>query len=630
MNWDLLYIIPEEKHNKKELLEILQSQQQIKFISLVGIDFLGNDTDEKIPVQNFIENIDTFLHGIAIQTDGSSVVLPGIASLNNAKVDMKADLNCKWYIDYNYENIDTLTGKPVGTLRIPCFLYHDNVAVDSRNILKSSIGYFNTSILKLLKDNPAYLTKLGISFEDIKEVGITAATELEFWVNTPNDFAEIEELSTSEVLKEQYWKRTKGPVRTALERSLTMLENYGLEPEMGHKEVGGVKAKLTEDGSLTHIMEQLEIDWKYSSAIQACDNELLVREIVREAFRTNGLDVTFQAKPLDDIAGNGKHLHIGVTLKLNTGKVINLFNSQNEFLSEFGYGALMGILKNYEVINPFVSSTNGAFKRLRPGFEAPVCIVTSLGHSVDQPSRNRTILIGLIRDIENPMATRFELRSPNPHTNIYLTLSAANLAMVDGIKYAIENNKNCDELLKELSKEPNECSSYLEYSRCYRSEEDVFEHFTDEEREQYFGKAPRTVFENLHSLVDKDRVKVLLEGNVLTDKVINSYRMAILTRWVTEIEHRVIPLYTREIRSTRKLQCSDLMEYDIESWNEINNLREKIMKDNFTRKSIFTQIREAISEENYENLSELQLVLDEDMKTLRRLYSSYRRNLMDI
>jgi len=187
MNWDLLYIIPEEKHDKKELLEILQSQQQIKFISLVGIDFLGNDTDEKIPVQNFIENIDTFL--------------PGIASLNNAKVDMKADLNCKWYIDYNYENIDTLTGKPVGTLRIPCFLYHDNVAVDSRNILKSSISYFNTSILKLLKDNPAYLTKLGISFEDIKEVAITAATELEFWVNTPNDFAEIEELSTSEVLK---------------------------------------------------------------------------------------------------------------------------------------------------------------------------------------------------------------------------------------------------------------------------------------------------------------------------------------------------------------------------------------------------------------------------------------------
>ena len=47
------------------------------------------------------------------------------------------------------------------------------------------------------------------------------------------------------------------------------MERYGLEPEMGHKEVGGVKSMLTKAGSLTHIMEQLEIDWKYSDAIQA-------------------------------------------------------------------------------------------------------------------------------------------------------------------------------------------------------------------------------------------------------------------------------------------------------------------------------------------------------------------------
>ena len=70
----LLYVISKEKQNKKDLLEILQQQQQIRFVSLVGIDFLGNDTDEKIPIKNFIKDIDTFLSGTAVQTDGSSVI----------------------------------------------------------------------------------------------------------------------------------------------------------------------------------------------------------------------------------------------------------------------------------------------------------------------------------------------------------------------------------------------------------------------------------------------------------------------------------------------------------------------------------------------------------------------------
>lgn len=62
----------------------------------------------------------------------------------------------------------------------------------------------------------------------------------------------------------------------------------------------------------------------------------------------------------------------------------------------------MGVLNNYEATNPFISSTTDAFNRLKPGFEAPVCIVTSLGHKPEQPSRNRSILIGLIRDLGIP------------------------------------------------------------------------------------------------------------------------------------------------------------------------------------------------------------------------------------
>lgn len=626
----LLYVIPKEKQNREDLLEILKQQQQIRFVSLVGIDFLGNDTDEKIPVKNFISDIDVFLHGTAVQTDGSSVILPGIATLNNAKVDMIVDLTCNWFIDYNYDNIDENTGRPVGTIRIPCHLYHDGVAVDSRYILKNSVESFKNTLMTLFKEHEEYLSNFKIKYDDIEDINVTAATELEFWVNTPNELAEIEELSTSQVLKEQYWKRTKGPVRTAMEQSLDVLDKYGLEPEMGHKEVGGVKSKLAETGVLTHIMEQLEIDWKYSSALQTADNELLARGLVKETFRRNGLDVTFHAKPNEGVAGNGEHLHLGVTIKLKNGKVLNLFHNYREkdFLSEIGYGSIMGLLKNYEVVNPFVSSTYDSLQRLKPGFEAPVCIVTSLGFNKDIPSRNRTILIGLVRDEKNPMATRFELRSPNPTTNIYLVMAASLSAMCDGISYAVKNRKHSAELLAELSKEPGQTADYLETERCYRSEEDVFEYYSDEERNRFFGIAPKTVYENILGFNNEEKVKILLQNQVMSRKIIEGYKEAVLEKWITELEHRVIPNYSNEIRGIRRIDGDDFVEFDLEKWSKINKLREKLMKDNFIKKSLFTQMREAIREKNYYQLSELQVLVDEKMNELREQYMDYRRNLM--
>lgn len=124
------------------------------------------------------------------------------------------------------------------------FFYHEHKAVDSRHILKSCIQHFKTNLLSLFKEHPGCLSSFGIKYEDIDDLVATCATELEFWVNTPNNPAEIEELSTSQTLQEQYWTRTKGSVRTALEQTLSVMELYGLEPEMGHKEVGGIKSTL--------------------------------------------------------------------------------------------------------------------------------------------------------------------------------------------------------------------------------------------------------------------------------------------------------------------------------------------------------------------------------------------------
>ena len=633
MNKDLLFTIPKKYHNKESLISIFEDHPEIKFVSLVGVDLAGNDTDEKIPSKLFLKDMDSFLHGTAVQTDGSSVVLPGIATLNNAKVDMIADLDCKWFVDYNYDFIDPLTNRPVGTLRIPCFLIHEDKAVDSRHILKNSIDTFKSNIFSLLKKYPETLNDLNIKFDDIDDLLLTSATELEFWVKTPNDKALIEELSTSEVLQEQYWTRTKGNVRTALEQSLLYMDEYGFEPEMGHKEVGGVKAKLTSSGQFDHIMEQLEIDWKFSDAMQAADNELFIRTLVKETFRRNGLEVTFLAKPISGVAGSGEHTHLSLSLKLKDGRIINLFNpTKNHFLSKIGYGSIMGILKNYEVMNPFISATTDSLKRLKPGFEAPVCIVTSLGQSPEVPSRNRTILAGLIRDPHNPLATRFELRSPNPFTNTYLCIASSYMAMLDGIKYALENDKTEDDLLAELSKKPGEEADYLEKSRAYRSEEDVFEDFTDSQRDEYFGVAPATVFENL-SAFDKypEKVEVLKVNSVFTDKLINSFKMATTKRWTTEITSRIIPSYTKDIRAAKQLHCCDkALDLDVSTWMTINELRHITMKDSYHRRSLFTQIKNAINESDFEKASDLQIKLDKNMSELNDLYSTYKKNLLDI
>lgn len=629
---DLIFVLPKSTHNKKDIIELFEAHPELKFVSIVGIDLSGNDTDEKIPRKLFLDDIDSFLNGVAIQTDGSSVVLPGIATLNDAKVDMIADLNANWFVDYNYDHIDYDTQKPIGTLRIPSFLIHNNKAVCSRNLLNSASNTFKSTILNIFKNNPETLKPFNISFEDIESINITSASELEFWVKTPNEVAHLEELSTSEVMQEQYWTRTKGAVRTALEETLLLMDSYGFNPEMGHKEVGGVKSKLEPNGQFNHIMEQLEIDWKYSDAVQAADNEIFVKILIQETFRRHGLEVSFKAKPIDGVAGNGMHIHLGVNLKLKNGKIINLFNSTNEsFLSSIGYGAIMGLLKNYEIMNPFISSTNSAFKRLKPGFEAPICIVTSLGLAPDNPSRNRTILVGLIRDLVNPLATRFELRSPNPHTNIYLAISVSYMAMLDGILYALESNKSESELLSELSKKPGEEADYLEKSRAYRTEEDVFEFFSEAERNEYFGKAPSTIYENLIQLDNyPEKLKVLKRNDVFSEKTIESFKLAIIQRWSTDICHRVIVNHANEIRSLKKLHSNDALDLDVSNWMEINNLRHYIMKDSYTNKSLFTRIKNSLLQKDYSLASDLFIELEEKMVYLRNIYYNYTKNLLDI
>jgi glutamine synthetase len=630
----MLFNIPAEKHNKEDIIELLENHPEVKFVSLVGIDIGGHDTDEKIPVKLFIEEIDELLTS-GVQTDGSSVVLPKIADLNNAKVDIIPDLDVNWYVDYNYSFISEDTNLPVGTLRIPSFLVHnDSYEVGSRVILRDAVNTFKKELLELITKNPYIFDHIPInSVDEIEDIDLTAATELEFWVKTPHEKADREQLTTSQILKEQYWKRTIGPVRTSLEKSLLILDQYGFKMEMGHKEVGGVKASLTNSGVYDHVMEQLEIDWRYSTPMQAADNENQVKYVVKDIFRMHGLDVTFMAKPMDGVAGSGEHTHIGVAAKLKNGERVNLFSAKDkdsDFMSPIGFGALLGMLKNYEIMNPFIASSNDALNRLKPGFEAPVCIVTSIGHTVENPSRNRTVLIGLVRDTNNPLSTRLELRSPNPKSNTYLVLATAYMTMLDGIKAALEAKKTPKELEASLSKREGQEDFYLETGRAYRSEKDVYAEYTEEERERLFGKAPRTVWESISAFDEyPEKMKVIQKEGVLDPLSLESYKEAITAAWATELHNRIIPNTMKLVRECKKCHLdNDCTDLDVLNWEKIQELRIYLGRDKIQRKSLLTRIKEALDNFEYEEASHLQIEMQEKTQQLVDTYTEYKKNLL--
>ena len=100
MEKELLYTIEKDEHTKEDIKRILEENPNIKFVSLMGVDLGGNATDEKIPVKFLLDDIDDFLAS-AVQTDGSSVELYNLATLNNATVDLMTDRDCRWYVEYN-------------------------------------------------------------------------------------------------------------------------------------------------------------------------------------------------------------------------------------------------------------------------------------------------------------------------------------------------------------------------------------------------------------------------------------------------------------------------------------------------------------------------------------------------
>ncbi len=616
-----IFVVPDEAKQPSAFAAFIEKHPHFRFVSLVGVDFLGNDTDERIPIEYFSKNAEEIFNG-GVQTDGSSVNLPGIADINDAKVDFIIDAERKWFVDYN-EALRDENGAPVGTIRIPVFFRHHDKFVCSRSALRDTLETLRRELRSIIAKDPLFLKKHRISSGDIADLYFTVGTELEFWVSSPSPQVSTHELRVSQALKESYWKRTRGEIRTCLEESLLLLQSYGLEPEMGHKEVGGVRGRITEEGRLHDVMEQLEIDWRFSDPLQAADNDILARFIIKDTFMRHGLSATFVAKPIEGIAGNGKHMHIGIGALLTDGHRINLFApfERSQYLSDLGYGAIMGLLRNWEAVNPFVSHSNSALKRLQPGFEAPVSIVTSLGRSPESPSRNRTVLACLVRGA-NPLSTRFEVRAPNPHTNTYLAAAAMYIAMLDGIRYAA--GKEPAALHREFAKKRNEKAAYLNEERQYLSEEDIFEHFTPEERELLFGKSPATVWEVLLPIRE---TPPLYANTPFTPAIVRSFYLSALAKWVIDIRDKEIPEAIRELSDMHRHPDRE-NSLDAKRWEEFEGIRTELAKDDERRESLATRLITLFDHGDYPKASETLTLFRKRLAQARDAYRRYAGNLI--
>jgi glutamine synthetase len=632
---NMLYRIEKDDHSPERIRAILEAHPEVRFVSLVGVDIYGHDTDEKIPVRIMLDDIEDFLlHGV--RTDGSSVLLSNIADITNARVDLIPDCGVNWYVDYNFDNFDDANGEylPVGTLRIPATLLHNGVEpVGSRSVLIKAEKSFEERMIAVLKSRPDLAEKMGFDPDDVTGISITAATELEFYVRTPHEAADVKRLHTSQEMKEQYWKRTVGPVRSSLEQCIALLDNYGFGVEMGHKEAGGANAEMGRGGDYDHIMEQMEIDWHYSSPVQAADNENQIKYIVEDSFAQNALEVTFQAKPVEGIAGSGKHVHLGIMAVLRDGSKVNLFTAftRDDYMNPVGYGALMGLLKNYEIINPIANCTIDALNRLKPGYEAPVSTVCCLGRDVNTPSRNRTVLIGLIRDFDAPKATHFELRSPNPKSNTYLVMASCLQAMMDGIEAVAESGLSARELEACMNKRRGEECFYLEKDREYRSESDIFEDYDSEERDLLYGKAPRTVWENLAAFERcPEKTAVLYKGGVMNPSHIASFRTAALDLWATEVRDRMIPDMRNKVISFKRLHQPGINPLDDVRWESVNSLRRRLAKDcSEDKPCMLDELTELLNARQDEKASDLLVETVELLARLETMYGSYSQNIID-
>jgi len=246
---------------------------------------------------------------------------------------------------------------------------------------------------------------------------------------------------------------------------LTM-EQMGVTPEVHHHEVG--------------TAGQCEIGTQFDTLVTRADTVQIVKYVVHNVAHSYGRTATFMPKPLVGDNGSGMHVH----QSLAKGSK-NLF-SGNEYggLSEMALHYIGGVIEHAHAINAFANASTNSYKRLVPGFEAPVMLAYS--------ARNRSASVR-IPYVSNPKARRIEVRFPDPTGNPYFTFAALMMAGLDGIKNKTHPGDAMDKDLYDLPPE---------------EEADI----------------PKVAFSLEQALegLDKDRA-FLTAGGVFTDDAIDGY-----------------------------------------------------------------------------------------------------------
>jgi len=437
-----------------DVLKLIDAKQ-IQFIDLRFMDFPGLWQHTTLPISEL--TVESFEHGFGF--DGSSI--RGWQAINES---------------------DMLLIPVAHTAKVDPFLQHPTLSLicDVRDpITKKEYSRDPRSIARKCA---SYLQSSGIA--DSAQFG----PELEFfvfdhvWYDQGINFAKYhvesregiwgrgEESSDNKGyrvrLKEGYFPTppmdTLQNVRSEMVKELV---DMGIAVEAHHHEVatGG----------------QCEIDMRYQDLVTMADNVMMYKYVAKNVAARHGKVVTFMPKPLFQDNGSGMHVHFSLW---KGGKPLFAGN-RYAGMSETGLFAIGGILKHAGALCALCNPTTNSYKRLVPGFEAPVNLVYS--------SRNRSAAIRIPMYSENPKTKRLEFRSPDSSCNPYLAFSAMTMAAIDGIKNRIDPGEPIDRNLYELG---------------------------NEELEK-IGSAPASLEEALDALeADHD---FLLEGGVFTADVIH-------------------------------------------------------------------------------------------------------------
>ena len=226
---------------------------------------------------------------------------------------------------------------------------------------------------------------------------------------------------------------------------------------------------------------QAEIDMKFTDLLKMADWFMWYKYIIKNVAKRNGKTVTFMPKPIFEDNGSGMHTHFSLWKDGNPLFADNGYAG----LSDIGLYSIGGILKHAPAILAFAAPTTNSYRRLVPGFEAPVNLVMS--------KRNRSAGIRIPMYSDSPKAKRLEFRCPDPTCNGYLAWTAMLMAAIDGIQNKIDPGEPLDRDIYEMT--PEELGKY--------------------------PKTPGSLAEAIDAL-EKDH-KFLTTGDVFTDDLVEMW-----------------------------------------------------------------------------------------------------------